>query len=121
MGGHRLEVIGSLPFDHDFGACTNFADQKIFLCFNSLSSSDYNKCRWSREPLGTFEQATLTSYDHRQTRVSSSNGDVLAVGSYSSTSRESANIKAELYYGLYWSWAPDYPFSGSYLYRYASI
>ena len=72
LSGYRLEFIGSLPFDHHLGACTNFADQKIFLCFNYYIG--FKTCRWSREPLGTFEQATLASYDHRETRISSSNG-----------------------------------------------
>ena len=71
--GYNLKVIGSLPFDHEWATCTNMADKKLFLCFNSVSS-DAKKCRWTNEPLGDFEQATLANYYHHRTRISSSEG-----------------------------------------------
>ena len=70
---YNLKVIGSLPFDHYLATCTNMANRKLFLCFNS-ASSDYKKCRWTNEPLGIFYQATLSSYDHDRARISSSQG-----------------------------------------------
>ena len=85
LSGTNLKVVGSLPFDHKRGACTNLAGKKVFLCFNDWilvndgldsTESDWKRCRWSREPLGTFEQASLANYDHRGTRISSSNGKV---------------------------------------------
>ena len=74
---YSLKVIGSLSFDHKYGSCTNLANKKLFLCFNSdfNSQSDYKKCRWTDEPLGVFEDAALTTYNHnRGSRVSSSEG-----------------------------------------------
>ena len=73
LSGYRLHVVGALPFDHRLGACANFANKKLFLCFND-ASSDWKRCRWSREPLGSFAEATFATYDHRAARISSSDG-----------------------------------------------
>ena len=73
--GYHLNVIGSLPFDHNYATCTNMANKKLFLCFNSASSSDYKKCRWTDEPLGNFEEVTSASYNHDRARISSSEGE----------------------------------------------
>ena len=73
LSDRSLQVVGYLKFDRKFGACTNLANKKVYLCFNNVQS-DYKRCRWSREPLGSFEEATLATYDHKQSRISSSDG-----------------------------------------------
>ena len=72
--GYNLKAIGSLPFDHWWATCTNMANKKLFLCFND-NSYDTRKCRWTDEPLGDFQQVSLSKYDHqRGSRISSMAG-----------------------------------------------
>ena len=72
LNGYRLERIGDLAFDHNFGACSVMADQYIFLCFNTPSSSDHSLCRRSTGPLETFTELPLTNHRHRTTATSCS-------------------------------------------------
>ena len=69
----KLEQIGSLVFNHYYGACTVGGDGDIYLCFNADDSNDYEKCRKSSDPTGLFSEIPLTKYEHRYTRVASSN------------------------------------------------
>ena len=66
---YELHLIGELSFDFYLGACTNMADLKLFLCFQYNSSKG---CYWSANPLGDFKNASLASYHHSPTRISSS-------------------------------------------------
>ena len=83
--GYNLKVVGSLAFDHYWATCTNMANRKLFLCFNVASkliphSSDDKRCRWTNEPLGDFQQATLARYEHGGgARISSSKGNLLNI------------------------------------------
>ena len=70
----KLEQIGSLDFNHYYGACTVGSDGDIYLCFNADDSNDYEKCRKSSDPTGLFSEIPLTKYEHRYTRIASSNG-----------------------------------------------
>ena len=63
---------GQLEFDHSYGACTNMADQFVYLCFNVDTSSDYKKCRKSSSPTGNYDEISLTTHDHHFTRIASS-------------------------------------------------
>ena len=67
--GNNLQVIGNLTFYFDIGGCTNMADRKLFLCFDLY---DAKRCRWSTGPLSSFHNASLSSYSHYRTRISSS-------------------------------------------------
>ena len=69
LNQYRLQLVGSLPFDLYRGACTNMAGRKLFLCFDYY---DEKQCHWSTNPLSNFQKATLASYEHRKTRISSS-------------------------------------------------
>ena len=69
LNQYRLQLVGSLPFDLYRGACTNMAGRKLFLCFDYYVEK---QCHWSANPLGNFQKATLASYKHRKTRISSS-------------------------------------------------
>ena len=69
--GCELKRVGSLAFDHHYGACTTVSGSLIYLCFNS-ASGDYNKCRMAISPLGQFEETNPSTNDHRYTRVAAS-------------------------------------------------
>ena len=69
LARYNLQVIGSLPFDFLLGGCTNMAGRKLFLCFDS---NDDKRCHWSTDPLGSFNDVPLTSYNHQDIRISSS-------------------------------------------------
>ena len=43
--GCSFKRIGYLAFNHIVGACTNYQDQKVFLCFNSWAPSPYTDYR----------------------------------------------------------------------------
>ena len=68
---YNLKIVGSLPFDFRSGACTNMAGHKLFLCFH-YSSSEYKRCRWTTNPLDSFENVTESTFNHDQIRISSS-------------------------------------------------
>ena len=117
---YKLQVIGNLPFDFQFGGCTTMASGKLFLCF---SLYDYKRCQWSTEPLGHFYNSTLAFHYHDSIRISSSEckllfgiksgnqnlAEILAVGS-----NAPANVKTEIYNEESDTWASldDYPYSG---------
>ena len=65
-----LKRIDTLKFDHFQGACTNFADTLIYLCFND-AKEDEKKCRVSNSPNGEFEEINKAINDHRYTRIAS--------------------------------------------------
>merc|ERR1711935_604254 len=73
-----LKTIGSIPFDHDRGACSS-TDDAIVLCFNSNDSNDYNRCRMASSPNGRWSQMLLSNYAHRYTSIASSSDGFLAV------------------------------------------
>ena len=70
----RLEPIGKLAFDHNFGDCVNVANIKVVLCF-SQNSADNRKCRTASSPTGKFSQMKLSRYDHAQTRIATDDGE----------------------------------------------
>ena len=69
--GCNLERIGTLEFEHSYGACTNFSNQKIYLCF-SQRASDTTKCRFANSPESPFEETAETVYSHSDTSIASS-------------------------------------------------
>ena len=71
LNGYRLERIGTLDFDHKWGACSVMANKLIFLCF-SFESGNSKRCWWSIGPLGTFTEITPANHDHRGTQTSCS-------------------------------------------------
>ena len=67
----ELTSIGNLPFSFNYGACTNVADRKIYLCFHW---NDYRQCYEATEPTGGFEAVKKSINDHKWTRIASSDG-----------------------------------------------
>ena len=72
LSGHTLERIGSLAFDHSFGACSVMGGE-IFLCFNMLSWDDAKVCRKSTGPLEPYSEVLSSKFDHWDIQLSSSN------------------------------------------------
>ena len=70
--GCSLTRVGTLSFDHRHGACTNVANNKIYLCFNDRSG-DYKKCRFATSPTGQYTEVQESTHEHRHTKIASSN------------------------------------------------
>ena len=66
--GCELTKIGSLEFEHRWGACTNVDDQHIYLCFPN-KADDYKKCRKSTSPTGQYQETSRSTYEHPWTRI----------------------------------------------------
>ena len=62
LTGHKLERVGSLPFDHRRGACSVMAEQFIFLCFGD---DGYKRCRRSTGPLKQFSEVASSTNEHK--------------------------------------------------------
>ena len=75
--GCELSRVGTLDFDHYYGGCTNVADDRMYLCFNIGDSNDYKKCRVASDPMGSFTEVSKSAFEHRYTRVASSNSKFL--------------------------------------------
>ena len=76
--GCELSRVGTLDFDHSYGGCTNVADDQLYLCFNIGDSVDYKKCRVASDPMGNFTEVSQSAFEHRVTRVASSNSKFLS-------------------------------------------
>ena len=50
LEGCMLNRIGDLDFEFSWSSCTNFNNERVFLCFDS--SGDYKKCRFTSEVMG---------------------------------------------------------------------
>ena len=83
LEGKKLVNIGSLSFDHQFGACSTIGDT-IYLCFNSMekwsfsksmemrATNEFKRCRRATSPTGAYVEIVLSNYDHMQTETSAS-------------------------------------------------
>ena len=74
--GCQLKKVGELPFYHYMGGCANMADNRVYVCFNYVSSnydtSDYKKCYVASSPQGQFENTTQSFDGHTRTRIAAS-------------------------------------------------
>ena len=73
-----LSLIGTLPFDHSWGACDS-SNGLIVLCFDSGDSEysdDYKQCRKATQPLGEWSDMTPSTYDHHVTQIATSSGNL---------------------------------------------
>ena len=68
-----LSPIGTLPFDHDAGACES-SNGIIVLCFDT---NDAKQCRQATTPLGEWSDMALSTYDHRFTQIATSPGNLV--------------------------------------------
>ena len=62
----EVKRIGTLDFFHYYGACSNFDDREIFLCFDY---NDPKQCRSGFDPLGNFTTIAPSTYDHGMART----------------------------------------------------
>ena len=70
-----LKKVGDLQFSHASVACTNVADNFIYLCFNG-SVGDWKRCRKSTGPLAKFAEIDLSLYPHKSTYIASSTSNL---------------------------------------------
>ena len=75
--GCSLKRIGSLPFDHNGGACAA-GGGFIYLCFSDFHAH-FKDCRRSKHPVYTFGRITNSNYGHRSIRLAASNGEVIMI------------------------------------------
>ena len=68
-----LSSIGTLPFDHEWGACDS-ANGLILLCFEG---NEPKQCRQATTPLGPWSEMTPSTYDHRRTEIATSPGNLI--------------------------------------------
>ena len=74
LNGCALERIGTLDFQHEFGACANVKEEAIYLCFNN-DSADRHKCRVSTSPTGQYREVASSLFEHNQIQIGSSSGN----------------------------------------------
>ena len=75
--GCRLQRVGELPFDLRTGACTTIDDHLLYLCFNyGGSEADTRRCRYTTEPEGSYENATLCKTGRPDIRIAASSSKV---------------------------------------------
>ena len=68
-----LSSIGTIPFDHSWGACDS-ANGLILLCFDDY---DFKQCRQATTPLGPWSEIIPSTYDHRSTQIATSPGNLI--------------------------------------------
>ena len=73
VSGNRLERKGSLDFDFKFGGCTVLNQITIVLCFSDVMGQ-FDVCRQSNNPLGSFNKLPNSNYEHFGTTIASFDG-----------------------------------------------
>ena len=66
-----LMKIGKLQHKFIEGACSNVADQYIYLCFG-IEGTEWKRCRKLTSPTGTHMEIDLSFFPHAKTRIASS-------------------------------------------------
>ena len=66
-----LSLIGTIPFNHEWGACDS-SNGIIVLCFDI---NNYKRCRQATTPLGEWRELTPSTYEHRITHIATSPGN----------------------------------------------
>ena len=71
----QLKTVGQLSFRMKKGACTNVANEFLFICFPESDNESTSKyCYEAFEPLATFERARDSTYSHSGTRIGNDRG-----------------------------------------------
>ena len=73
VSGNRLDRRGTLVFDLYGGACTVLNQITIVLCFPN-TYGEYDACRQSNNPLGSFTKLPNSIFSHGMTRIASFDG-----------------------------------------------
>ena len=74
-----LTNIGSLNFNFDEGACANFHDRRVYLCFDR---EEQKLCRFAESPEGTFAETSFSHEIHAYTKIASSQSEVINISTY---------------------------------------
>ena len=72
--GCGLKRVGNLAFDFYYGACTTVNVDQVILCF---PRDNKKRCQKAVDPEGAFTLMPSTRYEHYETRIASTNGEVL--------------------------------------------
>ena len=72
-----LKSIGTLPFDHYYGACGSqtlaySGAHVILLCFDY---TDVKQCRYATDPLGPWNVMTESTWHHQSTSIATTPGN----------------------------------------------
>ena len=71
----QLSLVGQLSFRMRKGACTNLANEMVYICFPEVfRASSGKKCYKASQPLGVFESVVDSTYSHKSTRVGNDGG-----------------------------------------------
>ena len=71
-----LTKIGSLNFNFVNGACTNYHDRRVYLCFDI---EQQKLCRFAESPEATFAESSSSHETHAYTRIASSQSEVISM------------------------------------------
>ena len=72
----QLETEGRLSFVFKQGTCTNLANQHLYLYFNQ---SDKKLCRYTDNPLKSFDELHFTDFEHDDSQIASSKSRVYMI------------------------------------------
>ena len=123
----RLARVGSLDFPLELGGCTGTALDNIgFLKFTRFSEpykvarglitlcfseGNSKRCFYTpQSPLGQFYEVEESAYDHKLTRIASSNTEILAMGS---RRPDHAHVEFLNMSSFEWSIGPSYPYASA--------
>ena len=82
LEGCKQKNTGTLDWNFYGGACANYRNTEIYLCFTSETEYDdsasskieQNRCRVAKSPTGEFKKTKDSKHDHRRIRIGVSNG-----------------------------------------------
>ena len=69
--GCQLRRIATLDFYNSRGPCTNFNNQRIYLCFDN-QSKELRKCRSADRPDGVYTETAPSVHEHRFGNIAAS-------------------------------------------------
>ena len=72
LENRELKSLKNLSFSFISGACTNFNDKLVYLCFSSVDGYESKRCRYSNHPEGNFTEISTSNHDHMRTSIASS-------------------------------------------------
>ena len=100
----QLSLVGELSFRMRKGACTNLANEMVYICFPEVfRASSGKRCYRASQPLGAFESVVDSTYSHKSTRIGNDGGRVdLTVPRAKSDMVREGNVGCEvLLFGRY--------------------
>ena len=75
IDGCQLNLVAQLDFKFNHGACTNFDDSFVYLCFPDYNDeTSFKYCYRSSGPLGTFQRAADSTHVHTLATIANNGG-----------------------------------------------